>query len=429
MVKVRQLYRIILMAAFFLLPFNIFAYSIADNRTKNPLRWKTQTIPIAVSSSLLKDNPNIKPDSDVKNAVRRSLLKWETAANIKFEVVWSDKQTISPKGRIGDGVSLLTIAQTPENLILFSQNPEENPAQTRVFYNKKGFITEADIVLNPYQQFSTDGSIGTYDLETTISHEIGHLLGLEHSPVLGALMYAHYAKNNSFSVNRNYNKQLDLSDVTALRSLYGANSEDEDCCGSISGKIIYENTSTTGKIVWAENAETGQIVAQTVIAGDGNYLMNGLSPGKYRVFCQTNSKTLLAVKAIDFGTAEVRKNKETTVTKNAEIDVKNPIFDYLGINSELSNISVNAAPGTSLTLYIGGKLTDFNKLKFGFDTGNIKITSQNLIPQNFGDNITAITFNISVADETPGGSYSFYIESEKGQREYFIGAVNISTNN
>src|SRR5215203_5673940 len=73
------------------------------------LRWKKVIIPIAISNSLLKAGPALRPDSDVQGAVKRSLETWEAAAGLEFQVVWTDKSSVSPVGNYGDGISLVTI--------------------------------------------------------------------------------------------------------------------------------------------------------------------------------------------------------------------------------------------------------------------------------------------------------------------------------
>src|SRR5215218_2170698 len=201
------------------------------------LRWKAGVVRIAVSSSMLRENPNIKRDSDVAGAIKRSIDAWTAVANIEIHESSSDKQNASPAGSAGDGVSLITIAGTPENVLLFAKDPENAAATTRVFYNKRGTITEADIVLNPYIQFSTDGTIGTFDLESTLTHEIGHLLGLPHSLVFGSTMHANYGKNGVFGLQNFTSRTLSADDIAAIRAIYGSKSEDSECCGSIEGNI------------------------------------------------------------------------------------------------------------------------------------------------------------------------------------------------
>ena len=130
------------------------------------IKWPIRNIQIALSTSLTLPSPAIKPDSDVLGAVHRALSSWSRAANINFVEVPSKLQSVSPAAK-GDGVSLITIAATIENVELFSEGT--TTARTRVFYDENtGDITEADIVINPYPysekgdglQFSTDGTAG-----------------------------------------------------------------------------------------------------------------------------------------------------------------------------------------------------------------------------------------------------------------------------
>src|SRR5688500_18747810 len=209
---------------------------LAGDEAVTSLRWKAGPVRIAISASLLRESSNIKRQSDVAGAIARSLETWSRAADIEFSQVSTDKLSASPSGIAGDGVSLITIAQTPENVLLFAKDPENAAATTRVFYNR-GIITEADIVLNPYQQFSTDGTLGTFDLESTITHEIGHLLGLAHSSVLGSTMHSNYGKNGVFGLQNFSSRTLSADDLAAVRALYGVSDETVDCCGSIDGLV------------------------------------------------------------------------------------------------------------------------------------------------------------------------------------------------
>jgi hypothetical protein len=74
-----------------------------------------------------------------------------------------------------------------------------------------------DIVFNTNQPWTTNG--GTYDLETVAIHELGHALGLNHSSLTSAVLYAYY--NGS-------KHALTADDTSGIQSLYGPQPGDPD---------------------------------------------------------------------------------------------------------------------------------------------------------------------------------------------------------
>ena len=190
------------------------------------IRWPKKFIPVAFSTSLLAPGANIKADSDVVGAANRALARWSSLTNINFVVTWSSIASVSPSDS-GDGVSLITIAVTPENEAF---NSDSTTGRTRVFFDPEtGNIAEADISINPRPrggdgselQFSTDGTPDTYDLEATFTHEIGHLLGLDHSAVLSSTMQGRQAFNGTFGLPAFNERTLSEDDRQKVRSLYG----------------------------------------------------------------------------------------------------------------------------------------------------------------------------------------------------------------
>jgi len=101
------------------------------------LRWKGKTVKIALSNSLTRFSPNIKSDSDVVGTVRRGLQAWSNAADIDLQLEFSDRQSVSANGPSGDGVSLITIAQTPENVLFFAKDSDAASAKTRIFSTER----------------------------------------------------------------------------------------------------------------------------------------------------------------------------------------------------------------------------------------------------------------------------------------------------
>jgi hypothetical protein len=412
-------------------------------------RWLIRPIIVAFSSSLSSPPANIKTGSDVIGAARRALERWANVADIQFLETRSSAQTISPQNA-GDRINLITVSA--ENSAVFGSS--ENPGRTRVFADSGGAIVEADIALNPNEFFSSDGTPGTYDLESTIAHEVGHLLGLEHSAVIGATMQPRQAQNGVYGLPAFTQRTLSEDDIAGARSLYGSRTG----TGSVSGRLI-SNASpglsqpVFGGHVFAEDAATGRVIAGSVTLSSGEYHLDALMPGNYRLIGQSldgpigardiapagGSYANLAETKPSFRTLILpgqSSSQLTAITANVAASLgffvsSNPPPtlkpEVIGMNGELSTTALPLEAGRTFTVYVGGEGVD-QILANGVSISSpfMTVNQATLMEvEEFDTPYPVISFEVTVAPDTPPGDYSIRLQLSSGELAYLPGALTI----
>lgn len=418
------------------------------------IKWPAKTVQVALSTSLTSPSPAIKPQSDVLGAVHRALASWARITNVTFIEVQSIAESVSPKTK-GDGINLITIAPTGDNLALFGEG--NTTARTRVFFDADtGEISEADIVINPYPysqagealQFSTDGTPGTYDLESTLAHEIGHFLGLDHSHVIGATMQASQALNGTYGVPAITERTLSEADQTAIRSLYGL----AERTGSVEGRILDSidgNLKPAGAAhVWIEDLETGRVVASSVTAQSGKFSINSIAPGNYRAMVEylevpindaeglSAAPRRAAARQRPFRSVEIRSRLSVLADKVTSLNYvmvppqnSAPALSprFIGINGELSTVSVPVGPGKKITLYVGGEGVDqIPGTGLVLSSPFMTIDPASLTREQFYESTPVISFEVTIADNAPPGDYTLRLQSNSGELAYLVGVLTIS---
>ncbi|MFN2416929.1 MAG: DUF4214 domain-containing protein [Pyrinomonadaceae bacterium] len=423
------------------------------------VRWPTTNITVALSTSLNNPPAYVRASgAEVVLAARRALSRWALASNIQFTVTTSAAQEA-----VADGVSLITIADTGANRALFATGVQ--PGRARVTFDGAGNISEADLAVNPLVTrfdafgsqvasfFSTDGAPDGYDLESTFVHEIGHMLGLEHSGVVGSTMQPRQGTNGTYNLPNFTTRTLSSDDVAGIRAVYGPRSG----LGSIAGRVGYGSptgTAAFGAHVFAEEVATGRLVAGNVANAAGNYRIDNLPPGQYRVVVEQLEEPILASQIGSNGggypgttlqnmpsfiTSEagtVTVGAESTTTLNvgvpAATPVINPSFIGTGASFQLSTVAVPVVPGQPATILIGGD--NLIAAAPGTSPGvSVSVNSPYIAVSNVqqlnGFGIPVISFDITPSIVTPPGEYSVRAVSASGQVAYVSGGLTVDLPN
>ncbi|HSP14098.1 MAG TPA: matrixin family metalloprotease [Thermoanaerobaculia bacterium] len=379
-----------------------------------PVSWPAAAFPIKyrVDSRLANALPNATAIID------RAFAIWAGVpdANLSFQSLG-----------VADG---LKPGNDGKNTISLTDDLFENQsviAMTTNWYDGSGKVTEADI--------QVDGGMvnGNYNIQQALAHEVGHLLGLDHSAVLSSIMYPWVPRGNETPV-------LDSDDRIAIASIY-PKIDPTLMGGAMQGRVIGDKGGVFAAQVVALN-EKGEPVATALTSTTGDFTIQALPAGNYRLYAEpldgpvdarnfagvwrTATVTSFPTHFCDSGTIQVESGKLygnlIVNTSGAPVQLNPRWIGVTTPGNDQFNLSSNALyvrPGQSINIALAGEgitsgMTTFTVLNPGF-----KRTSD----FRYAGNYVYATF--SIAPDAPAGSVVIIVDSGN-QEATLTGALRIA---
>ncbi|MGE3465527.1 MAG: carboxypeptidase-like regulatory domain-containing protein, partial [Pyrinomonadaceae bacterium] len=207
--------------------------------------------------------------------------------------------------------------------------------------------------------------------------------------------------------------------------LYSEGSDDEECCGVISGRLDHTGAKLLPTLrVWAEASRTGLVAAQTETAPDGSFRLGGLPAGSYSVFWQRAAKDEVSPIG-DIGTHRLAKGETKTLNEKVEISPIDMTLNYVGLDSQLSESPISVSTGREYVVYLGGTNIDPDRVAVEFNSPFFRAQPGSIKAYDFGEGISAISFVLSVDADVAPGVYSVFVTDRNGILGALVGGVTV----
>jgi Matrixin len=256
-----------------------------------PMRWST-TLGSNPTTILTQDQTATGRLNEIEQTIQQSLSVWTHVAGTALtpNALGPLTRLASASGCSSDGINSLCFDQpdmafTP-GVLAFTRVITADQIGIQLgsspVSSELGQILDADIYFSPNDSMTTfatpqalGGNLKAYDLESILTHELGHALGFSHSAIWSAMMFPFAPSPGTFTGERPTPQTLDASlsedDRTGLRVLYH-DPNDTVYVGSIQGRVLPANpislpaappgvTGIFAAHVVASDASTGAVIA------------------------------------------------------------------------------------------------------------------------------------------------------------------------
>jgi hypothetical protein len=235
-----------------------------------PLEWpQPANIGIVINSQGSDDIP----DGSHETALRLAIEDWNDVEGSDLHL--AEDATTEEQARSD-------YEATDLHLILFDETNASGyfggggiVAITPVWFFSNGQILDADVLFNGAEfEFTTSAVAGRFDVGDVGTHELGHLLGLDHSGWAGATMYPYV--DPAVVLQRSPS----LDEVHGAREIAPA-----AAFGTITGSVerASDSSAVPGAHVVARDAD-GRTAASVLSDSDGDFALVGLETGTYTLY-------------------------------------------------------------------------------------------------------------------------------------------------
>ncbi|HKA86195.1 MAG TPA: matrixin family metalloprotease [Haliangiales bacterium] len=184
--------------------------------TAVPLQWRQVVIPYVVDAATTPDVPGGAVD-----AVRASFQTWDDVASSYVTFRFDGTMANAPVGYVMGGPNENVVKWIESN---WSQSTRAIAVTLNTFDCNSGEIFDADILLNGQNFLFTIAPTGptAADVQNTVTHEVGHLLGFDHAPDPESTMYA------DAPLGETKKRDLTADDAQGMCDVYGLGHEPAD---------------------------------------------------------------------------------------------------------------------------------------------------------------------------------------------------------